>query len=188
MRKYVIMMLFAIVVAESVFLFRQHSGVQKASFTDPEDAVTAIAPQPAPPSSGPQRLLPENAPGRLEVLPHGKYVVDVVLHSYEEIDQLLNKAEEHALRPRPADQHAAIAIVLHGPEIDLFSIRNYQKYQSLVDKAARLDAYNIIDVKMCQTTMRKRGLRNQDVPGFIELVPYAPEEIEQLQQQGFVKI
>ena len=189
MRKYVILILFAIVVAESLLLFRQPDAVPQPVVKAMQNKQGGAAvPGPIPPSGGPQLLLPEDAPGRLDVLPRGKYVVDVVLHSYDEINELLNKAQAHALQPRPADQQAAIAIILHGPEIDLFSIRNYQKYRALVDKAARLDAYNIIEVKMCQTTMRERGLRNEDVPGFIELVPYGPDEIERLQLQGFVKI
>lgn len=189
MRKFIIMFLFAVVVAESLLLLRQQAVEPDSPATNlqAEPGDSSPAPQPLPLADG-ALLLPDNAPEQLEVVPDGRYVLDVVLHSYEEINELLNKAEAHVLQPRPADQHAAIAVILHGPEIDLFSIRNYQKYQALVDKAARLDAYNIIELKMCQTTMRERGLRNEDVPGFIELVPYGPEEIEKLLQQGYVKI
>lgn len=136
-------------------------------------------------------LLPVE-PGRqlppLRAEPKSRYVLDVVLHSAEEIDQLLDKAEQLASKPRSANDPASIAMVLHGPEIDIFSIRNYDKYRDVVDRAARLDAYNIIDVKMCMTAMRSRGIRNEDVPGFIELVPYGPEEIRRLQEKGFVKL
>ncbi|MGD8514389.1 MAG: DsrE family protein [Granulosicoccaceae bacterium] len=190
MRKTLIIILFAIIVAESLLLLQQHKDTLSSTPALPAQAATQPrpTPQPLPPSSGPGRLLPDNAPERLQIEPHGQYVVEVVLHSYVEIEELLDRAEALALQPRPADVPAGIAIILHGPEIDLFAIRNYPKYRELVDKAARLDAYNIIDVKMCQTVMRKRGLRNEDVPGFIELVPYAPDEIEKLQQQGYVKI
>ena len=77
-------------------------------------------------------------------------------------------------------------MVLHGPEIDIFSIENYPKYKDIVDLAAKLDAYNVIEVKMCQTMMRMRGLKNNNVPGFIELVPYGPDEVEKLRQRRYV--
>ena len=90
--------------------------------------------------------------------------------------------------PRPATEQASIAMVLHGPEIDFFAIENYPKYRDIVDLAAKLDAYNVIEVKMCQSMMRKRGLKNNNIPGFIELVPYGPEEIKRLQEKGYVKL
>jgi hypothetical protein len=34
--------------------------------------------------------------------------------------------------------------------------------------------------------MRARGIREQDVPGFIELVPYGPDEEERLRRRGYV--
>ena len=111
---------------------------------------------------------------------------DIVLHTPEQIFELLQHTEQIASAPRSATEQASIAMVLHGPEIDFFSIENYPRYKDIVDLAARLDAYNVIEVKMCQTMMRKRGLKNENVPGFIELVPYAPEELEKLRRSGYV--
>ena len=116
-----------------------------------------------------------------------RYVLDIVLHTAAEIEQMLDKAEQLSSKPRSATEPASIAIVLHGPEIDIFSINNYKKYHDIVDRAARLDAYNIIDVKMCLTTMRIRGVRKEDIPGFIDFVPFGPAEVERLQQRGYVK-
>lgn len=114
------------------------------------------------------------------------YAYDIVLHTPEQIHEVLQHAEQISAAPRPGNEKASIAMVLHGPEIDIFSIENYPKYRDIVDLAAKLDAYNVIEVKMCQTMMRKRGLKNENVPGFIELVPYAPEELEKLRQRGYV--
>ena len=115
-----------------------------------------------------------------------RYAYDIVLHTPEQILEVLQHAEQLSAAPRPGTEQASIAMVLHGPEIDIFSIENYPKYRNIVDLAAKLDAYNVIEVKMCQTMMRMRGLKNENVPGFIELVPYAPEELEKLRQRGYV--
>ncbi|WP_126454743.1 DsrE family protein [Sulfuriflexus mobilis] len=114
------------------------------------------------------------------------YAYDIVLHTPEQIREVLQHAEKISQSPRPANEKPSIAMVLHGPEIDFFSIENYPKYRDIVDLAAKLDAYNVIEVKMCQTMMRKRGLKNNNVPGFIELVPYGPGEVEKLRQNGYV--
>lgn len=178
-------LLFTAVIGAVLVILRLQAPAQPAAVVtapatpDPVESINRANPQP---------LLPGEAPERLEILPQGKYVIDVVLHSYDEIEKLLDKAEASALQPRPAGATASIALVLHGPEIDLFSIKNYARYHELVDRAARLDAYNVIEVKMCQTSMRLRGVRNEDVPGFIELVPFGPDEIKRLQQRGYVKI
>ena len=111
---------------------------------------------------------------------------DIVLHTPEQIRELLQHTEKVTSAPRSGSDQASIAMVLHGPEIDIFSIENYAKYKDIVDLAAKLDAYNIIEVKMCQTMMRKRGLKNNNVPSFIELVPYAPKELEKLRQTGYI--
>jgi intracellular sulfur oxidation DsrE/DsrF family protein len=34
--------------------------------------------------------------------------------------------------------------------------------------------------------MRRLGLRKEDIPAFIELVPYGPDEEERLRRNGYV--
>lgn len=115
-----------------------------------------------------------------------QYAYDIVLHTPEQIREVLQHAEQLSAAPRSGNEKASISMVLHGPEIDFFSIENYGKYKDIVDLAARLDAYNVIEVKMCQTMMRMRGLKSENVPGFIEQVPYGPDEVEKLRQRGYV--
>jgi intracellular sulfur oxidation DsrE/DsrF family protein len=40
-----------------------------------------------------------------------------------------------------------------------------------------LDRDNIIDIKACQTMMRTLNIEQNELPSFIEQVPYAPVEI-----------
>ena len=116
----------------------------------------------------------------------GKAVLDVSVHTIEGLKVLFDRAEELAMMPRPRGGDASVILVLHGPEVEFFSIKNYDKYKSIVDQAARLDAFDVVDVKICQTMMGIRGIAQDDIPSFIEQVPYGLGEVERLQQEGYV--
>jgi len=116
----------------------------------------------------------------------GKAVLDISVHTIEGLKVLFDRAEELAMLPRPGGEDASVVLVLHGPEVEFFSIKNYDKYKDIVDQAARLDAFDVVDVKICQTTMGVRGIEQNDIPSFIEQVPYGPGEVERLKQEGYV--
>ena len=116
----------------------------------------------------------------------GRYLFNVTLHTPEEIAGLLARAEQLAQTMHTDDARAGIALVLHGPEIEIFAKQNYPRFQKTVDQAARLDAEHAIEVKMCLTVMRRLGLQKEDIPAFIELVPYGPDEEERLRRNGYV--
>ena len=117
---------------------------------------------------------------------HGRYLFSVTLHTPDEIAGLLARAEQLAQTMRPDDARTGIALVLHGPEIEMFAKKSYPRFRKIVDQAARLDAGHVIEVKMCLTEMRRLGLRKEDVPAFIELVPYGPDEEERLRRNGYI--
>ena len=81
-----------------------------------------------------------------------------------------------------------IAMVIHGPDVDYFAIDKYDQYKELVDLAAKLDAFGFVDMKMCTASARSRGFANDKFPPFIELVPYGPQEISRLQQDGYTQL
>ncbi|MDO8705876.1 MAG: DsrE family protein [Sulfuricaulis sp.] len=116
----------------------------------------------------------------------GRYLFNVSLHTPEEIAGLLTRAEELARTRRADNRRTGIALVLHGPEIEIFAKKNYPRFQKMVDQAARLDAGRIIEVKMCRTEMKHLGIREEDVPAFIDLVPYGPDEEARLRRSGYV--
>ena len=113
-------------------------------------------------------------------------VLDVSVHTIEGLRVLLDRAEELAMRPQAQGEEASVVLVLHGPEVEFFSIRNYEKYKDIVDQAARLDAFDVVDVKICQTMMGKQGIDRDDIPSFIEQVPLGPGEVERLTREGYV--
>jgi len=131
----------------------------------------------APVASRASDAAPEAAPRQL---------FHVTLHTPAEIEGMLARAEQLA-KTRPAkDPRAGIALVLHGPEVELFARRNYSRYRHIVDLAARLDAAGVIEVKMCRSEMRARHIGERDVPDFIEVVPYGPDEEQRLLRNGYV--
>ena len=92
------------------------------------------------------------------------------------------------MTPNPAERPRQIALILHGPEIEHFRISSYGENREIVDLAAKLDAFNVIDIKMCNTAMDQLEVNRQEVPAFIEIVPYGPKEVERLQRKGFLKL
>ncbi len=116
----------------------------------------------------------------------GRFLFNVSLHTPEEIAGMLTRAEELSKTLRTDSLGTGIALVLHGPEIEIFARKNYSKYRAMVDRATRLDAGKIIDVKICQTEMKNRGIRQEDLPAFIEVVPYGPDEEARLRREGYV--
>ena len=117
-----------------------------------------------------------------------KYVFDVVIHNPEDMDKLLGRIESLAQKSPPGEDSPGLALVLHGPEIAFFSRRNYPKYMNLVDRAAALDKKGIIDVKVCDTMIRELNIKNEDLPDYVEHVPYGPAEVERLVRQGFIRM
>lgn len=116
----------------------------------------------------------------------GRYLFSVTLHTPEEIAGLLTRAEELAKTRRLDSRHPGIALVLHGPEIEIFAKRNYARFRETADRAARLDAGRIIEIKMCRTKMKRLGIGEKDIPAFIELVTYGPDEEMRLRRNGYV--
>ncbi len=83
---------------------------------------------------------------------------------------------------------SGIALVLHGPEIRIFAKKNYAQYRYIVDRAKRLSKHHIIDIKLCRTKMKELHLREQDVPSWVEIVPYGPDEEKRLRGLGYIDL
>ncbi len=116
------------------------------------------------------------------------YLFDITDHSLEELEALLVRAEEVS-QAHPADfEDLEIVMIIHGPDIDLFTSQNYVENKHLIDLAARLDAYDVIDMKVCEKTMSLHGVDRDDLPSFIEPVPYAPSEIKERLQDGYINL
>lgn len=116
------------------------------------------------------------------------YVFSVTVSTPQQLDVVLNRAEDLRELFNP-DEHGKIAIVLHGDELQLFQKDGYRLNQSMVERARLLDQDNIIDIKACQTMMRELQIEQNELPSFIEQVPFAPTEIKRLEkEEGFTRL
>jgi len=57
-----------------------------------------------------------------------------------------------------------------------------------VDLAKKLDTFDIIDLKVCETTMESLEIDRNQIPTFIEPVPFAPNEIKRLSDDGYTHL
>lgn len=123
------------------------------------------------------------APAQSTYEPH-KVVYDVALDSPERLERLLDRASflSNLYASDPFD--AAIVLVLHGPEVQYFAVKDFPKYKALMQRAQSLTVGGMISIRMCQVAAKARGLDPKDIHGFVELVPMGDAEIIRLQQQG----
>jgi len=111
---------------------------------------------------------------------------DINVHTTEELELLFDRVEALLDRPRGEGEAPIISLVLHGPEVDFFALKNYERYRHVVDRAAKLAAFGAVDISICQTQMQQRGIGRDEVPAFLHQVPFGPEEVESLRGQGYV--
>lgn len=173
MIRVLILLLLAMLVLVVVFYMNQTGPEPVVEVTESGPVPGAIASEPS------TEVIPK------EGLPK-KAVLDVTVHTLEELKVLFDRAEELAMTPRPPGEEASVVLVLHGPEVEFFSISNYEKYRDIVDQAARLDAFDVVDVKICQTMMEISGIPRDDIPSFIDQVPLGSAEVERLVREGYV--
>ncbi len=117
-----------------------------------------------------------------------RYLYDISEHSIEELQSLLQRAEEITQAGQEELEDLEIVMILHGPDINWFTLENYNDNRELVDLAKRLDALDIIDLKVCETTMENMEIDPNQIPTFIEPVPYAPNEIKRLSDDGYTHL
>ena len=110
----------------------------------------------------------------LEVSPDGR----------DDLIALMSTLEDYLDQGLPMED--PVVIILHGSEATSFTSSGYSDNRRLVDQAALLSAYRLIDVRMCETWMRKNQVKKSEIPAFIRTVPYAPEEIRKLESEGYI--
>ena len=97
-----------------------------------------------------------------------RYLFDISEHSIEELELLLQRAEEITQTGIDELDDLEIVMILHGPDIGWFTLDNYNQNRELVDLAKKLDTYEVIDLKVCETAMEKLEIDRSQIPTVIE--------------------
>lgn len=117
-----------------------------------------------------------------------RLLAHIEVHTSEELSRLLMRAEQlfESGKLVPGTD-MPVAFVLHGAEARALISGNYRANKPLVDLAARLSAFQVVDISVCKTWMGGQGLDESQLPPFIDTVPSGPaEERRLLEEQGYV--
>ncbi len=110
-----------------------------------------------------------------------KYLAEIEVHTSEELYSLLARAESlfDSGKFNPGAD-TPVAFVLHGSEAKALLRANYAENKALVDLAARLTAFEVVDIKVCKAWMGGQSLDDSQLPPFIATVPLGPVEERRL--------
>ena len=111
------------------------------------------------------------------------YIARIRPNSPEEIASALMRAEELYNSGRVTQADKPVAMVLHGPEVAVFFKDNYERYQDIIDLAAKLSALNVVEVNVCRTRLGMIGEPVDKLMPFVGTVPFGPDEVDRLLKQ-----
>jgi len=112
-----------------------------------------------------------------------KVVYDVHVKTVEKVESVLDRAS-HLSKITGADPFdQSIVLVLHGPELNFFAIKNYPKHKALMKRAQSLVESETLKIKMCKIAAEGQGYSAKDIHGFVEMIPMGDAEIIRLQYE-----
>jgi len=114
-----------------------------------------------------------------------RYLAAIELHSASELRDLMERAEQLVTNYDGYARSEPVAFVLNGPELKLFARHNYEANRDLIDTAARLEAFGVVDFKACTSWMANHGIEKDDLPAFIDYVSSGRDEVARLQTSGY---
>ena len=119
------------------------------------------------------------------VFADGQYI-DIAPKSMDEIQLVLDTLE--ASIANNLTDLPPIILMLHGDEAHRFLRSNYGANKILVDQAAKLAAYNVVQVQICATWLEQNDYQTSDVFPFVSSVPFGAGELERLaSQEGYTE-
>jgi intracellular sulfur oxidation DsrE/DsrF family protein len=113
------------------------------------------------------------------------YIAQIEAHTTVELSSILSRVDMLLQDEQGYASRSPVAVILHGTEIQAFLKDNYQQNQALVNLAARLDAYNAVDIQVCETWMSLNSVDESQLPPFISTVPYGPAAEANLVNEGY---
>ena len=98
-------------------------------------------------------------------------LTDIRVNTPEAMFEVLERLDALASSASGFPRHDPVAVVLHGDEALAFTSAEYAVYTESVDRAARLEAFGLLDVRICENWMRANGVMRGDLPSFVDTVP-----------------
>ncbi len=114
-----------------------------------------------------------------------RYFAEIRPEDTHELARILKRAEE--ISEDNISLVEPIVIILHGPEGAVFENRNYRENKKMVDLAAQLEAKQVVDIKMCQQWLEQNNVSPEELPAFVDTVPYGPDAVKILESRGHVR-
>ena len=108
------------------------------------------------------------------------YVADLRVHTAEEFERVLERVDELFNQARHGERLAPVVFLMHGEEARVMFKASYPDHKRAVDLAAKLSAFGVIDIQVCDYWLDKRKLPRSEVQPFVNFVPYAPKEKKRL--------
>jgi len=108
------------------------------------------------------------------------YLARLQQHSPMGLESALRRAERLFVDGQLVDGHEPVTFVVHGPEVSVFFRDNYDAHKPLLDLAAKLTAFRVIDIRICETRMGVLGRDKSVLVPFVSTVPFGPAEEERL--------
>ena len=109
------------------------------------------------------------------------YLARIELGDPAAVEGALERAEQFYFKESASQEtYSPVVLVIHGSEVGIFFKENYEMYKPIVDLAARLSAFNVIDIRVCETSARGLGLDLKTLFPFVDTVVYGPAEVVRL--------
>jgi len=116
-----------------------------------------------------------------------RYLARIELNTKKELMDILRRSEQLFVQNNYQATDQPVALILHGPEAKVFLRGNYSENREIVDLAARLSAFGVVDIKVCEMWMGGESLDGKQLPPFVGAVPFGPAEEKRLvQKEGYV--
>lgn len=115
------------------------------------------------------------------------YLARLELHTPDELYAALMRAEMLFLEGRFLGTLPPATLVVHGPQVAVFFKQSYPRHKQIVDLAARLTAFGVVDIRVCETRMGVLGRGREALLPFVGTVPFGPAEEQRLiDEKNFV--
>ena len=112
------------------------------------------------------------------------YIANIELHTSAELLSVLMRVDAHFVKgDLVAGVGEPVAFVLHGAEAHSLKRENYQQNKVMVDLAAKLTAFGVIDVKVCERWMGNNQIDVDQLQPFIGTVASGPAEQRRLKKE-----